>query len=401
MTLDGLRGIAALAIVTLHAPKYFQIPFFEAYLAVDFFFVLSGFILAHAYGQRLADELSALDFMKIRIVRLYPLYALSLVLTAVPILLGFLRHGMALTVPLAISFIFATLFLPRPGTAGDLLFPLNPPSWSLFFELIANAGFGLISPKIGNRMLAMIVLVAALVLIAAVLNEQLGFGFASATGIMDNGWEWGSIGAGFVRVTYSFFCGVLTYRIWSVKKLSIDIPPLGVAAALFAVLAVHPPDSCQVAYDLIATLIVFPVLVWFGANSAVSGFTASLFSLLGISSYGVYVLQAPLYMISWIILYKVNPGITGGWNYGLGLIGFVFTVTLVADHYFDRPIRRALMLRVRRKEPFSTGTAKLVSAEFKEEELTVRPATTANVSTMLNADARQSDTSGRSRCRRD
>ena len=71
VTLDGLRGIAALAVVTRHAP-YFRNPFFESYLAVDFFFVLSGFVLAHAYGQRLRGNLSILDFVKIRIVRLYP-----------------------------------------------------------------------------------------------------------------------------------------------------------------------------------------------------------------------------------------------------------------------------------------------------------------------------------------
>jgi hypothetical protein len=93
-TLDGMRGIAALAVVTRHAPLYFESvsifvqspmakapiavgPFFESYLAVDFFFALSGFVLAHAYGHRLATGMSPGRFMAIRLIRLYPLYVVA------------------------------------------------------------------------------------------------------------------------------------------------------------------------------------------------------------------------------------------------------------------------------------------------------------------------------------
>jgi peptidoglycan/LPS O-acetylase OafA/YrhL len=87
---------------------------FESYLAVDFFFVLSGFVLAHAYGQRLRAEMTTLDFMKVRLVRLYPLYALALGLSAMKVLTQYL-HGHPPTLRTAIDYAAAILFLPSPA----------------------------------------------------------------------------------------------------------------------------------------------------------------------------------------------------------------------------------------------------------------------------------------------
>jgi peptidoglycan/LPS O-acetylase OafA/YrhL len=96
--LDALRGVAAAAVVTVHAPLFFHSvatpgsvpdasghapmtgPLFEAYLAVDFFFLLSGFVLAHAYGEKLNDGMTSCQFMRCRLIRLYPLYLLALVI---------------------------------------------------------------------------------------------------------------------------------------------------------------------------------------------------------------------------------------------------------------------------------------------------------------------------------
>ena len=86
-TLDGLRGIAAIAVVARHAPFLWGEhgptgALSESYLAVDFFFVLSGFVLAHAYGSRFQHGLSNAAFMRTRLLRLYPLYLLALVFSS-------------------------------------------------------------------------------------------------------------------------------------------------------------------------------------------------------------------------------------------------------------------------------------------------------------------------------
>lgn len=153
VTLDGLRGIAALAIISRHAPAYFAsvslvttgdaaqgpvagVPFFESYLAVDFFFALSGFVLAHAYVRRFRDGMSTLQFMAIRLVRLYPLYLFALALS---VLLDWreLAHGEINHVDFLKNVIPALFFLPSaPLHAGARLFPLNEPAWSLFFKLL-------------------------------------------------------------------------------------------------------------------------------------------------------------------------------------------------------------------------------------------------------------------------
>src|SRR5665213_808430 len=191
VTLDGLRGIAALAVVTRHAPAFFSFisiyvlpldgskvpipvgPFRESYLAVDFFFALSGFVLAHAYGDRLRGGMSATRFMTIRLIRLYPLYFLALLISLPLFLWGFARGGIAPTYPMS-NWLFAVLFLPSLASP-NALFPLNYPAWSLFFELLANAAFGLIGRHLENTLLLSIVMFSGLVLLFSVYFGWLGF----------------------------------------------------------------------------------------------------------------------------------------------------------------------------------------------------------------------------------
>jgi peptidoglycan/LPS O-acetylase OafA/YrhL len=340
VTLDGLRGIAALTIVIRHV-HYFRSPFFESYLAVDFFFVLSGFVLSHAYGNKFRTTLSAREFIKIRLIRLYPLYALAVAIAA-----GVLISGAHYPI---VAIFFSILFLPTPAISQSAdPSPLVFTGWSLFFELIANAWWVIAWPRIRNIPLAIFVGAVALLMIVSVLTKSAGFGFASNTGVMDNGYQWGSIGAGFIRVGYSFFCGVLLHRIWATTNSHLRLPAWLPFIALVVVLTAKPPESYQAAFDLIATLFVFPLIVWIGASSPVAGTTAKVFSVLGVASYGVYILQGPAvevfaHFTKGVATLAPSPAMVG-----IVFILLLFAFTIVADKYFDRPVRNWLTMKLKR-----------------------------------------------------
>jgi peptidoglycan/LPS O-acetylase OafA/YrhL len=360
VTLDGLRGMAALAVVTRHGPAYFASvsiyettdagtfavgPFFESYLAVDFFFVLSGFVLAHAYGRRFREGLTTVQFMTVRLIRLYPLYFLALAMSAVSVW-GQVAHG---DINILRNLGTAVFFLPvMPDTSSHAtaaLFPFNVPAWSLFFELLANLGFGLMGVRLSNFKLFVIVLIASLALSGAVAAGLFGFG-AAGKGAMDAGFQWQSVWAGCLRVTYSFFAGVLVYRVWSSSRQTFRVSPLLVLLLLIAILAAHPSPTYRTAFDLIVTIAIFPMIIWVGAGCVVNGPIASIFGWLGLTSYAVYVLQSPLYDLTWIASRKLwgdtsNFGVT----YGIIFVVFVFAVAIMSDRYFDRPVRSILTAR--------------------------------------------------------
>ena len=221
------------------------------------------------------------------------------------------------------------------------LFPMNLPAWSLFFELVVNFVFGLAGKQLNTLILALVIFGASLTLMLAVSFGWLGFG--TGYGPMDAGPGW-PIGAGLVRVSYSFFAGVLTHRLWKVHGPKIVLPPTIVVVALCAVLAVYPPESYQVGFDLLATLIVFPAIAFLGASSITGTYTSCLFTFLGNLSYGVYVLQVPLYGLMFSVISKVMGQQFGGVSLILGAISITFVagVAIIVDRYFDRPVRRKL-----------------------------------------------------------
>ena len=168
--LDGLRGVAALLVVFYHI---FEGLSFAAggtlitvinhgYLAVDFFFILSGFVIGYAYDDRLGKSMSLGNFFKRRLIRLHPMIVMGAVLGVVFYLLqGSVQwddtHISLSLVMLAL--LCAMFFIPAaPGASYDIrgngeMFPLNGPSWSLFFEYIGNILYALFIHRLSNKML--------------------------------------------------------------------------------------------------------------------------------------------------------------------------------------------------------------------------------------------------------
>ena len=282
--------------------------------------------------------MTARQFMIARLVRVYPLYCFAVALSAATAA-NQIFFGKTDASAFAMDGLFAVLFIPSPVKQD--LFPLNQPAWSLFLELAANAAFGLIGKRLNGRALAAILCPAALILTLTVCLGGLGFGKGS--GAMDAGWEWPSIGAGLARVAYSFFVGVLVFRLWKFASPKWRMPPVAPAAALCAILASCPPARYQEAFDLTATLLVFPALVFLGAACTPGRRAARLFAWIGGISYGVYVLQAPVYIYAHALARVIGGGFGGVSLFWAAMsVILVVAVAAAADDCIDRPVRREL-----------------------------------------------------------
>ena len=292
-TLDALRGVAALAVVGFHLGTVGLEPGFmpSGFLAVDFFFVLSGFVVAHAYEARLSRCLSVRAFMVRRVARLYPLACLGAMLGFVVLLI---KHA---------SFPGRVDSLPRILVAGVMngfllptffggeasrhdLFPTNGPLWSLFFELVANCIWAITLARCRARILAALALssLAALAM-AAVAARTVNVGFDTATFV-----------GGAARVGLGFPLGVLLYRLHHADAQAPRGAPLALAALLLAVLARPHDAATQMAWlDLISVAVLLPTIVLLGAATSAVG---RLGAWAGALSYPVYVLHFPILLIA-------------------------------------------------------------------------------------------------------
>jgi len=281
--LDGCRGLAALIVLAYHAFAYAKPegPLSGGYLAVDLFFVLSGFVLAHAYGPRLQAGLSPARFMGLRLARLWPAYGIGIAV-AVAIALLTTRPSGLWQATLA-----ALLFLPIPMDLGHgpALFPLDLPAWSLFFELAANLAYALL-----HRFLTIPRLLGLLAL--AVIGLII---VASRADGLHAGWAPGNFPGGAPRAIFGFFAGVLIQRLWPAGLRPASWPVLALAAlTALAALLVPVEIPFRAAFDVAVVVLVFPVCVAALAAANLPPQLGKIAAVAGLISYPLYVLHMPV-----------------------------------------------------------------------------------------------------------
>lgn len=330
-TLDGLRGIAAIIVMTRHLPEIFgRLTFPRCYLAVDLFFVLSGFVIANAYNARLDSGIGVLEFMRIRLIRFFPLYllafAIGLIDLALEIYLPGGRDWTGISITLAI--LFGLLFLPTPNAPDAAFYPLNIPSWSLGFEIAINAFYAIVYRWLSVKIIVAIMVISAL----GVIRYSLYYGG------MNYGDGWNDLIAGSVRVAYSFFAGVLVWHFRG-SRSSNSFAALTIGAIVALVLMVQ---INAMPFDLVMVVLVFPMIVWLAARYEPGANVAPTFIKLGLASYGLYVLHTPIGLILQRLA-KAN-----GYEISIPYVGIVFIAILTVailwiDTYFDQPMRRTLL----------------------------------------------------------
>ena len=339
--LDGLRGVAALAIVVFHFMEMVYPPatnfIGHGFLAVDFFFCLSGFVIAYAYDDRIG-KMGLLEFFKSRIIRLHPLVLLGAVLGLMAFLFDPFGGNAQAYSPFRIFLLFVTsaLLIPFPAMEERSfnLFGLNAPSWSLFWEYVANIAYAVILVKLNRQLLFvfMVIAAAALIYVGFTANSLLG------------GWDGSTFWHGGARIAYSFLAGMLIFRFNLILKSKIGF--VGLSALLL--LAFMMPFSWGWIGELAVVLIYFPLLIILGAGARVSDGLKNICKFSGNISYPLYMTH---YAVIWMFLnyYTTAQPSTAQ----LILIIITGTITLLGFAYlamvsFDIPVRRYLTRKRKR-----------------------------------------------------
>ncbi|PTS86592.1 MULTISPECIES: acyltransferase family protein [unclassified Caulobacter] len=321
--LDALRGAAALSVLLFHA-RGLVLPrglLTHGYLAVDLFFILSGLVLARAHDAVLQAG-GGMQFLKRRLIRLYPVVLLGLVLGGVI----HLAAGVDLpTVGLLLA--LGALFIPFPVTLD--VFPLNGPQWSLLWELVANGIYALIAPWLTLPRLAL------LTLAGAVGHGLLTLRFGTGS-IGSFGQDW--FGGG-PRVVFGFFAGVLLWRLTAggrLNRLPAGVPIGWLIGGVLLTLTLPVPESARATYDLAIVLLVFPPLVALAARArpAAAGWRAVLDRLAGLS-YALYALHMPLLWGARFLVSRVWPEGLSGPAVGAAAMGLALLLAHLVHRHFE------------------------------------------------------------------
>jgi peptidoglycan/LPS O-acetylase OafA/YrhL len=346
-TLDALRGIAAIGVVIFHLRYFFRpITVPGGYLAVDLFFMMSGVVLAHAYEGRFRDGMKTLDFMRARLIRLYPLYFMGTVLgvlVAVASLHGNNSEGWT-SQSIFLAAMLGFLFLPNPsGQPNDQLFPLNIPCWSLFFEMLINFLFVFCWRALASRRL-----------VAICLATGCAVGFVIAhRGNIDQGSVADGFLPGLLRTAFGFSVGILIARQVRAQPRSSNIGFLAIAALVIIAIAGGPSGESRALWDAVSVLVVFPLVVYWGTLIDPSAWLRGAATFLGVTSYAIYVLHGPISSI----LHSMSRHRVLGADaasaapyLGVAIVAILLTGCWLIDRYVDSPVRRLLNLAVPRMQ---------------------------------------------------
>jgi peptidoglycan/LPS O-acetylase OafA/YrhL len=353
--LDGLRGVAAIIVVAFHlleahATNAFTQIINHGYLAVDFFFLLSGFVVGYAYDDRWG-KMSSWNFFKRRLIRLHPMVVLGSLIGAVCFYFGAstvfpLIHDTPVWKMLAVMLVGCTLIpiLPSMDIRGwQEMHPLNGPAWSLFFEYVANILYALVVRKFSRTLLALFVMIAGGVL--------LHFALTSHEGDFIGGWtvDGPQLRIGFTRMMYPFFAGLLLFRMGKLIRIK---HAFWVCSGLIAIILAMPriggPDHVWMngLYEAFCIIVLFPLIVALGAGGSLHGkYSTRICGFLGDISYPIYITHYPL-----IYLYTAWVGdkhLSLAQSYPGALLVFFgsFALAYACLKLYDEPARNWLKRR--------------------------------------------------------
>ena len=337
--LDGLRGLAALCVGMLHSSQLYETSytFPHASLAVDFFFCLSGFVIAYSYDSRIGISMSTLQFMVRRFIRLYPMIFLA-VLVGGSVMISHSVVTGAKPLSEAVLLTMSSLFLVPLGLFYGLqAFPPDNPVWSLFFEFIAKLWYGIMGADKGSAKMGLRLLFLAVGLIAAVHHAG-RVGLLGLDGIAN-------FCLGFFRVGYPFLMGIVILRH---RFYLVSSPPwlgLLIAGALASLLLNHAWPGVAL-YDVVCVFAILPLIVLASATVLIQGRAEWLCEWLGSISYPFYVLHWPAILLLRSVFKRIHllGHVEYLWPYPA--LTVVIFLTVFLTKVYEGPVRSYLSERL-------------------------------------------------------
>ena len=321
--LDGLRGVAALLVVIYHIFEGFAFAettngegsglistLNHGHIAVDFFFILSGFVISYAYDDRW-QKMTLGGFFKRRLIRLHPMLVMGAVIGTITFLIGGREQWDGIVTPIggvALALLLTALMIPAlSGSMHEVrgngeMFPLNGPQWSLFFEYIGNIIYALIIRRLSTRLLAMLVALLAALHTWIFVWDLSGYDSVGIGWTIDTINFWG----GLVRMLFPFTMGMLLARTFKPRKIKYAFWICSaILLTTFAVpyIASEGALSLNSLYEVVCIAFVFPIIVWLGACGTAESSTGRISGLLGDLSYPLYIVHYPVMYLfyAWLI----------------------------------------------------------------------------------------------------
>ncbi len=362
--LDGLRGLAALMVVFYHVFEGFAFAELtnqagdglirnlnHGYLAVDFFFLLSGFVLSYAYDDRW-KQMSMKTFFKRRLVRLHPMLIMGALVGLICFLIGGAKQWDGSQVPFYLSlicFLLSLFMIPAyPGASYEVrgngeMFPLNGPTWSLFFEYIGNILYTIFIRRLSTKALT------CFVIVIGGLHTFYSLANVSGYGSFGVGWTLDIVNfcGGMLRMLFPFSLGMLiarNFRPLKVKYSHLISSILLIIALFVPYIEGLKPISFNGLYESFCIVVFFPLILLIGASyKGESKLINKTCYLIGELSYPLYVVHYPIMYLfyQWLIkneLYSLKTTLP----YVILVVAISILLAYLLLRFYDKPLRKRL-----------------------------------------------------------
>ena len=366
--LDGLRGVAALIVLAYHQFDIYNSGdpvsaiINHGYLAVDFFFILSGFVIGYAYDDRW-NRMTLKDFFKRRLVRLHPMIIFSTLIGMVFFYFGrgemFPLIADASVAMLLLCAVLSVLMIPAPVSMDirgwSEINAINGNAWTLYFEYFANILYALVIRRFSKVMLFVFVLISAFLTLNLALNLDVFHTFTERIAqryTMIGGWTLNveQTLIGFSRLLFPFFAGLLLSQMKGVIHMKAGF---WWSSFLLVVMLIMPRIGGVThglwngIYEAFCIIVLFPLLVAIGAGSSVSGKSAQVCKFLGDISYPLYIIQYPIVYTLFGAWQRRNPDVSFEQTIFINIALFFFCIFLAyaSLKLYDEPVREWLRKR--------------------------------------------------------